>query len=414
MAETQRAKITKTVVDRTQPDPARDVVVWDTQLKGFRLRVRKSGRKVYEVRYRINGRRQRTFTIGTHGSPWTPDEARSEALSVLSDAEKNIDRQQRRDEDRKALSINDLIYRYLSRGPSDFPNKRQSSWATDAYNLNRHVRPLLGARVAQDLTRDDLLSWRTAVTEGKTALRGPSDKPRGSINVRGGPGAAARALRTLQAMLQWAGVANNPAKLIKKEPDGERQRYLSTDEASRLWAAVEDLEKRPVVGISPAHAAAFKLLMLTGARRGEILGLKWSEVDLEHKMLFLPPVRHKTGGKNRSRAIPLPAQALDVLSGIPRLKSTVHVFSAAGRDAPMSPPKRAWRRVLDQAGVSDATFQVLRHSLASFAVADGVSLYVIGKALGHTKAETTQRYAHLRDDAAAAATERTSARYTRK
>ena len=72
MPETKREKITKSVVDRTTADPTSDVTVWDTLLKGFRLRVRPSGRKVYEVRYRIKSR-QRLYTIGTHGSPWTPD-----------------------------------------------------------------------------------------------------------------------------------------------------------------------------------------------------------------------------------------------------------------------------------------------------------------------------------------------------
>ena len=413
MPETIRAKITKSVVDHTAATPGCDVMVWDTLLKGFRLRVRPSGRKVYEVRYRIRSR-QRLFTIGTHGSPWTPDQARSEALKVLAAAETNIDRQNQREESRRASTINKLIDDYLRLAPAEAPDKRQSSWNTDAYNLNRHVRPLLGPRIAQELTKQDLLDWRSDITGGKTAFRGPSGKKRGFINVRGGAGAAARALRTLQAMLEWAGVPNNPAKQITKKKDGERHRYLNSEEAVHLWDTVAELEGKALNGISAAHASVFRLIMLTGARRGEILGLKWAEVDFAHHMLFLPPNRHKTGRENKPRAIPLPAQALQILQNIPRIKSAIHVFSVAGRDAPMSPPTRAWDRVRQQSGVPDACFQVLRHSLASFAVADGASLYVVGKALGHTKAATTQRYAHLRDDAAAAATERASARYTAK
>ena len=411
MPETKREKITKSVVDRTTADPTSDVTVWDTLLKGFRLRVRPSGRKVYEVRYRIKSR-QRLYTIGTHGSPWTPDQARAEALKVLAAAETDIDRQDQRREERRASTVSELIDDYLKLGPAEAPEKRQSSWNTDAYNLNRHARPLLGMRIARDLTKQELIEWRSDVTNGKTAYKGPSGKKRGVINVRGGAGAAARALRTLQAMLEWAEIPNNPAKQVIKIKDGQLHRYLTSDEASSLWQSVDELEGKVKQGISPAHAAVFRLTMLTGARRGEILGLKWSEVDFAHRMIFLPPNRHKTGKQNKPRAIPLPVRAVEILQSIPRIKSSTHVFSAAGRDAPMSPPKRAWDRIRQHSGVTDAGFQVLRHSFASFAVADGVGLYILGKALGHTNASTTQRYAHLRDDAAAAVTESASARYT--
>lgn len=405
----KRAKITKTVVDASEPVEGVRYCVWDTEIKGFRLRVMPTGRKVYELRYRV-GSRQRLSTIGTHGSPWTADTARSRAKTMLFSVAHGEDPQADKEKARAAMTVSELVTLYLEQGPADKPGKRASSWATDKYNLKRHAEPQIGSKVARDLSAADLAQWQAAVTSGKTAAKGKSDKKRGSVNVRGGPGAAARAMRTVAAMLAWAKkrglIENNPATEVAKIKDGRRERYLSDDEARRLWEAVDVLEKAKEGGITADHAAAFKLLMLTGARRSEILGLRWTEVDLRRKLLLLPPLRHKSGGTSRPKAIPLPTAAVSILEG--RKRTGDYIFG----DEPMPPPKRAWARVLKQAGVTDASFHVLRHTLASFAIADGASLYVVGKTLGHAKAETTQRYAHLRDDATAKAAEGAAGRYT--
>jgi integrase len=415
MTKTRREKIGKRVVDATDKHPDRDVFVWDTEVKGFRLRVRPTGRKIYEVRYR-RGSRQRLFTIGQHGSPWTAEDARSKAISILRDVEHGDDPQLGREEERRALTVSELVAHYLDKGPADKPDKRASSWATDTYNLKRHVEPLLGTMVARDLTSADLSDWQASVATGRTATRANSEKKRGRVVVKGGPGAAARAMRTLAAMLAWAEsrgiLTSNPATRVQKLKDGRRERYLTEEEAIRLWAAVNDLEAHKEGGITEAQAAAFRLMMLTGARRSEILGLRWPEVDLRRRLLLLPPFRHKSGGHARPKAIPLSEKAADIVSKLPRTEE--FVFEAKGGDGPMTPPKRAWAKVLAKAEVTDASFHVLRHTLASFAIADGASLYVVGKTLGHAKAETTQRYAHLRDDVAARTTEAASARYLAK
>lgn len=409
----KRAKITKTVVDACRPIEGVRYCVWDTEIKGFRLRVMPTGRKVYELRYRV-GSRQRLSTIGTHGSPWTADAARSRAKTMLFSVAQGEDPQADKEKARGALTVAELVTLYLEQGPADKPGKRASSWATDKYNLKRHAEPLLGNKVARDLSAADLAQWQAAVTSGKTAMQGKSDKKRGSVNVRGGPGAAARAMRTVAAMLAWAKkrglIESNAATDVAKIKDGRRERYLTDEEARRLWEAVGVLEASKDGGITADHAAAFKLLMLTGARRSEILGLRWTEVDLRRKLLLLPPLRHKSGGTSRPKAIPLPGAAVAILEG--RKRTGEYVFRPSSTDQPMPPPKRAWARVLEVAGVKDASFHVLRHTLASFAIADGASLYAVGKALGHAKAETTQRYAHLRDDATAKLTEGASSRYT--
>lgn len=411
----QRAKITKRVVDASYPRDGERYCVWDTEIKGFRLRILPSGRKVYELRYRV-GARQRLVTIGTHGSPWTAEAARQKAWELLVGLTSGHDPQAAKEKAREALTVSELVRLYLDQGPADKPAKRASSWATDRYNLERHAEPELGNKIARDLTTADLSQWQAAVTAGKTAQKSKSEKKRGTINVRGGRGAAARAMRALAAMLAWAvsrGILDqNVSEEVTKLKDGRRERYLSDAEAARIWTAVEALEKAESGGITKDQADAFKLLMQTGARRGEILGLRWTEVDLNRRILILPPARHKSGSTSRPKSITLTGDAVAVLQARDRIGT--YVFGREDLDAAMPVPKRAWARVLAHAKVTDASFHVLRHTLASFAIADGKSLYLVGKALGHAKAETTQRYAHLRDDATAQAVEGAASRYTRK
>jgi integrase len=402
----ERERITKRVVDAIKPDKDRTFVLCDKDLTGFRLRVRNTGRMTYEVRYYF-GQRERLFVIGDHGIPWTADEARTKALWVLRQVEAGLDPQAAKRAGRAAETIKELIDRYLEEGPAEKPEKRASSWATDRLNLRRHVEPRLGTSVARDLTPADLSRWQKDVSDGKTAAREKTRKHGLSI-VRGGKGVAARSMRTLSAMLSWAVrqglLSENPAKSVAKISDGHRNRFLSVEEATRLWSAIAALEASG--GLQADHAALFRLLALTGARRGEILGLRWSEVDFERSQLVLPADRHKAGAKGRGRVIQLSREAVDVLAGLRVAAAGTKpkpplplVFPDTTGKRPIVPPKRAWERVRAAADLPELRLHDLRHTFASLLIAEGVPLAIVGKALGHTKAATTERYAHLRDDA---------------
>jgi integrase len=139
--------------------------------------------------------------------------------------------------------------------------------------------------------------------------------------------------------------------------------------------------------ISDKAANCFRLLPVTGARRSEIVGLRWLEVDLYRSLLLLPHLRHKSGGGSRTKAIPLLGAGSEILAKIDR--KCAWVFPKEDMSGPMEPPKRAWNKVVKLAGVPDATLHTLRHTFASWAVADGVSLAIVGKLLGHTKPQIT-------------------------
>jgi integrase len=188
----------------------------------------------------------------------------------------------------------------------------------------------------------------------------------------------------------------SPVLGVKRFADKKGNRYLSQQEFVALGAAPREAEAG---GENPAALAILKLLIFTGARKGEIEALTWPEVDFEVGYLRLAD--SKTGQK----AIPLNTGALQVLNDQRRLEVSDHVFPAHRGDGHYLGTPKVWKRVRSIAGLQDVRLHDLRHSFASIAVSGGASLPIIGALLGHTNSSTTQRYAHLSDDPLRAASE---------
>jgi integrase len=153
---------------------------------------------------------------------------------------------------------------------------------------------------------------------------------------------------------------------------------------------------------NPMMIAAIRLLLLTGCRKNEILGLRWDWVDIERGALRLPD--SKTGAK----VVPLGAPALAILARLPRHEGSPWVLPAARGNGHLIGLQRAWRKIAKTAGLHDVRLHDLRHGFASVAVAAGSSLYLLGKVLGHTQARTTERYAHLDADPVHVVADRTA------
>lgn len=309
-----KVRLTKRSVDGTPLPEVGERRVWDDAIAGFCLRVYATGRKVYACKYRVGGK-QRWFTIGVHGQPWTADKARVQAMEILRDATHGEDAAQAKKERQSALTLAQLIDRYLADGPATRPNKRASSWAADRGSLKHHILPLLGQKRVVDLTKSDIARAVHAVAEGQTAGSPIKGKKTGQTHVRGGAGISTRVLAATRAMLGW-GIQNdlaadNPARGISLPKRASVERFLSEAEATRLGRTIAELEETNE--INPAHGDAMRLLLLTGARKTEITDLKWTEVDLDRRRINLPPERTKAGGKTGQRRIPLSEPAIDIL-----------------------------------------------------------------------------------------------------
>jgi integrase len=392
----RRVRLTNEAAEAVVNGTGGQILVWDTDLRGFCLRVHPQGRKVYCVRFNFQ-RRARLYTIGQAGKPWSADEARVKARDVLAVVAAGRDPAAEKQLTFGGPTVAALIERYLRDGPATKPLKRESSWVSDRSNLNRHALPLIGHLRVHYVRRADITRMAHAVMHGETAGL-ERTKARGYARVRGGLGCARRLMQTTSAMFSWAIdqelMTHNPAQRIRLPRPAPIARCLSEIEARRLLSVLSEMELSR--DIHPRFSAAIRLLLFTGARKSEIMGLKWTEIDFDHRRLVLGPDRTKTGGRVGERRIPLSSAAMGVLEQIPQ--TSEWVFTAGRRmNGHARGLQKVWVTVRARAGIGALRVHDLRHSFASLALANKESLVLISRVLGHTSTRMTERYLHTDD-----------------
>lgn len=406
------AKLTKSVVDRAEAR-AKQYTIWDGELKGFGVYVQPSGSRTYFVDYRTSDGGRRRMTIGRHGTI-TTDQARKLAIEtlggvVLQKEDPLLERRTRR----TSLTVSDLCDDYIAAvqkglvlGKGGRP-KKPSTLATDKGRIDRHIKPLLGRKLVIDVKQSDISKFIRDVTTGKTATVEKTDKLRGKAVVEGGAGTASRTAGLLGGILSYAmseGIIDaNPARGVKRPNDGQRQRRLDATEYAALGKVLSDSEE-------PWQAiASVKLLAFTGCRRGEIEGLKWSEVDIDGKALRL------SDSKSGASVRPLGRAAVDVLKSIDRKKDVDYVLPGV-RDGskPYGGLAGAMERIMNAAKLDAVTAHTLRHSFASVGADLDYSDSTIGACLGHSGSSITSRYTHRLDSVLIAAADKIASEVERQ
>jgi integrase len=365
-------------------------------VRGFGVRRQKSEAVAYVLFYRTREGRQRWYTIGRHGAPWTPEMAREEAKKLLGDVVEGADPAGEKKADRKTKTVAELCDLYLADAEAGRlltrrkTAKKTSTLATDRGRIVRHIKPLLGRIPVPAVTHEDIEAFMHAVAEGRTAGKVKTAKKHGLANVRGGRGTASRTVGLLGAIFAYAVRrrmrADNPVRGVMRFADGKRERRLSDDEYKRLGGALRQAEKN----IWPAAVAAARFLTLTGWRSGEVLALRWPEVDLARRTARLADT--KTGFSMR----PLSHMACEVLRGLTR--SGELVFPATRGEGRMTGFPKLWARITKLGQLPrDITPHVARHSLASLAADLGYSEPTIAALVGHKGSSITSRYIHTAD-----------------
>jgi len=372
--------------------PARPSFYFDVDLKGFGLKVMPSGVKTFLVEYRpgAGGRStpKRRLTLGRFGA-LTADEARDLAKSALGKVHAGDDPANDRARARAELTFDKVCDLYLEEGCE---TKKPSTIATDKGRIERHIKPLLGKKRVGEITRPDIEKFMRDVASGKTAAD-EKTKARGRAIVEGGKGTATRTVGLLGGIMSFAIArqfrSDNPVHGVKRYTDRKGETFLSPAELGKIGAALASLETE---GANPSAVGIIRLLAFTGARKSEISGLRWSEVDIERGYLRLGD--SKTGAK----VIPIGAPACEVLAGVAAIEGSEFVFPASSGDGHFQGVERVWQKVRTLAGFPTLRLHDLRHSFASVGLARGDALPIIGAILGHADVKTTSRYAHLADD----------------
>ena len=347
----------------------REELFWDRDLPGFGVRVYPSGAKVYLVQSRT-AHGTRRATVGRHGTI-SADEARRRAASMLTRIRAGEEPEPKPG---SGPTVAELAERYLREHVEVYCKPATITGYTQI--IQKRIVPALGALALQEVERRH-------VAELHYKLR------KTPVAANDAVGALSRMFNRAEA---WGLVpaGSNPCRFVKKYRTRKLERFLTEDEFRRLGETLDEMEAEERI---PVHAAAaLRLLMLTGCRCGEIVGLCWEDVDLERNEIRLR--ESKTG----PRTVSLSPGAARVLAAIPRTLNNQWVI--AGREPGSRLPHihYYWYLVRKRAGLDDLRIHDLRHSFASRALALGEPLPMIGKLLGHTKIQTTARYAHLAMD----------------
>lgn len=365
-----KSKLTVRSVEAVQPGSS-DLIFWDTEVTGFGCKVTPKGKRSYFLYYRTKDNQQRRPAIGTHG-PLRPEAAREIAKRWLVEVAQGKDPSGTRKMDRASPSVHDLCQRYLTEHAET--RKKASSIKNDRRIIDVHILPAIGARKVPSVTRADVAALHHAL--------------------RRTPYEANRMLALLSKMFGLAERWNlrpdgsNPAKNIDRYREPKRERYLTGEEIGRLWRVLESDDAKAAV--SREAIAAIELLMLTGRRLNEVLGLQWAWVDLSAKLLRLPDT------KNGSLTVALNDAACQLLGGLKDAAGEGrYVIPGAIPGRALVNLQKPWSKVRAMAGLGDVRIHDLRHTFASIGAGMGMSLPMLGRLLGHSQAATTSRYAHL-------------------
>jgi integrase len=390
-ASDSKQRLTDAIAKRLKPPQTGNRIAYDADLPGFGIRITASGAKSFVLNYRTRGGRERRITIG--GFPnWSTVAARDKARQYKRQIDDGGDPLAEIEAERAAPTMAELCDRFEQ---EHLPNNRPDTQADYRRMLRDHIRPFFGKQ--------------TKVAEVRFE---DVERLHRRISANGHRYRANRVIAVMSRMfslasLRWEMREDNPCQGIQKNPEYRRKRYLKGDELEKLTNALREHPSKQAANI-------IRILLMTGARRGEVLSMRWAHIDLAQGIWSKPASSTK---QKEDHVVPLSAPVRQLLSEISQEQTRGHrktplgeyVFPGGGDSGHVVQIKRAWRRLCKAAGISGLRIHDLRHSFASQLASGGASLPLIGALLGHSNPTTTHRYAHLFQDPQRAAVERVGA-----
>lgn len=369
----EEVKLTKADIEQmVAPAGAARRYVYDTEESGLLVQITGNGRKTFQLYKKHMGKPIRV-TIGEFPT-YTVTNARKKAREIKVQLSNGINPNEEARAIREEMTFSELFHRWLEQ----FAKPHKRSWADDLRRYQNYMEQSFGSKRLSWFDAARVREWHYGLTT-RAKQRGPA----ATIT----PGTANRALALLKTIFsQTAPELHNPCASVKMFRELSRERFLQPDEMKRLFDALESEET------GEDFRDYIYLSLFTAARRNNVLGMRWNDVDLEAALWTIPGETSKNGSIMR---VPLADAALEILQRRKASATSIFVFPSNNSTGHYNTPTKAWKGLLCRAELHDLRLHDLRRSCGSVMANQGTSLAVIGGALGHKHHSSTAVYARL-------------------
>jgi integrase len=386
----KRLKLNEKALREVEPKPGVSYQIFDTEVIGFAVRVHASGARSFTIDYRHAGR-QRRMTIG-RWPEWSVTAARERAKELRRAIDEGQDPLAVREDFRETPRIKDMIDRYIR---EHLPKLAKTNAGDQVSMLKKMLEPTWGNKLVTEITKSDVARFLDFVAEGRPrpSKEKPNNRARKLQGHKPTPIRANRMGEVLRKMftlaMEWEWRADNPAQGFHRRIEQARDRFLGPEELTRIAVVLDSAEDQRAASI-------IRMCMLTGARVGEVRTAKFEQFNLDYAIWSKPAATTK---QRKVHRVPISQDVAAIVrlrqQAVPRGNPWLFPGETVGQ--PVREIRRFWYKIQRNAELPDVRIHDLRHTFASLLVSGGASLEMIGKLLGHSQMQTTQRYAHLMD-----------------
>lgn len=354
------------------------LILFDDRQPGLALQLTPAGTKTFQFRHWDKTRGQtKILSLGRY--PNLPlNQAREQAAALLAEMNQGVDVQDKARQAKQEGALDDIFDLWMQ----TYASVHKRSCGDDLRRYDLYLRKPLGKKKLSWFTTEKVRAWHQGIAR--------MAKQRGAKGVTISPTTANRALALLSTVFNMmVPDIPNPCQGVRKFREESRDRFLTADELQRFFAAVEHPATQPIT------RDYLLVSLFTGARRGNVLAMKWGDINFDRQVWVIPAGESKNG---RPLDVPLIPQVVEILRRRKQSASSIFVFPGSGKTGHLLEPRKGWVAVLRKAGLEDLHIHDLRRSCGSWMAMTGVNLPTISKALGHQNQATTAVYARVDTD----------------
>jgi integrase len=360
-----KINFTKAIIDALPiPELGKRDTYHDAKTTGLQLRITSTGIKSFSVYRRIKGGNPERITLGRYPD-MTIEQARRKATEINLDIAEGKNPAEVKRGHKAELIFSELFAEYLERHSK--PKKK--TWFEDQAQFRLYLEKPLGKKKLSTIDRKSIAHIHSSITKAGYA---PT---------------ANRVKALLSSVFGWAISAglceSNPVIGVKSNKENQRDRFLQSDELPRFFKALAEEPNSTIRDY-------ILISLLTGARRSNVLAMRWQDINFERAEWRIPMTKNGT-----PQTVALSPEAIEILHCRKPSDKATFVFPGSGKSGHLEEPKKGWKRILERAGIDNLRIHDLRRTLGSWQAKTGASLAIIGKSLNHKNQNTTAIYARL-------------------